>query len=330
MSTIKITATMRPQIIYRLEARRRDASGDIISRRVSEDSPNVFTNHGVEVLFDPSQSQTPSTSMGYAVGTDSSIPTVNDSTLGNFVAGAARQSGTDNLSWNDNEDGTGYLEFRQDALFPAGASGGNVNIAEIGAAFTTSVNSSTLLCSRALVVDGTGDPTVFEWLEDEELLLTAFHRRHISVQDIVMNGVPVDGDGPDQTITIRPCGLGANVSGLWGWPIRFGNNMQFNFFYGETYTLPDILTSQGSSSGAGSGWGNQTQAQQGAESYVPGSHERTRWARVPTGDSRNMVGLEFRGTSAFGAWAIKLDPGVPKSSLHRFTMGLTFKIDNDS
>lgn len=330
MSKIMIPLVMKPQIIYRLEARKRDASGNIISRRASGDIPNVFTNHGVEVLFDEEQSQNPTSgNMGYVVGTGSSAPSINDTQLDNFISGASRQSGSDSLSFHDNEDGTGYVEFRQDALFPAGASGGNVNIAEIGAAFASSPSNSDNLCSRALVVDGNGDPSVFEWLEDEELLLTAFHRRHLSLSDIVLTNVPIDGDGPDQTVTIRPFSLGTLNN--WGWPRRFTGNTFGRAFWGSTYSLPTILVNGGSSSGAGSGQQNTSQTlQEGVEPYVPGSKERTRWLRVPTGDDRNVVGFEFGGTAnnAFGCWAVKLDPGIPKSDLHRCTLGLTFKIDN--
>lgn len=247
-------------------------------------------------------------------------------------------SGSNSDTFVQESPTSGYIEFRQDALFPVGSSGGNVNVTEVGAAFRTIVDNLIPLCSRALVVDGEGNPTAFEWLEDEELLLTAFHRRYISLEDVVLTDVPVDGDGPDQTITIRPSALGTLVR--WGWPGDFGVQPGFHAYWGENYALPPdhLVNSTGSSSGAGAGNANQSNAEitTGTEPYVPGSKQRTRWGQVNTGSDRNVVGVAFLGAAsaqstgarAFGQWCIKLDPGIPKSSLHRFRIGLTFKIDN--
>lgn len=340
MSGLNVVVGIKPKTIYRLEARKRDRFGEIVSRRISADIPNVFTDHGVEVLFGVGSPQTFGPQhMRYGVGTGSSPPLITDPFLDNFLAGASSVNGSDTISFVEEEGlpRRGYLEFRQDGLFPIGASGGNVNIAEVGAAFQNITSSLTPLCSRALVVDGSGNPTTFEWLEDEELLLTAFHRRYISLEDIVFNNVPVEGDGPDQTVTIRPGALGTSVR--WNWPGDFGANTSGVIFYGEGFDLADpIANSYGSPTGAGSGSTNSSSpgVTDGTESYVPGSKQRTRWVEMATGSNRNIVAAGFGSSAsgqtsrsrAFGQWTMKFDPGIPKSALHRFRCGITFKIDN--
>lgn len=339
MSELNITVGIKPKTIYRLEARRSNADGKIVSRRVSADVPNVFMNDGVEVLFGENAPQSFSrSSLSYGVGTGSATPVITEPYFDNFLVSGSRVNGSENDEFVE-LPGTpriGYFEFRQDALFAMGSSGGNVNISEVGASFR-GIDSGNPLCSRALVVDVEGNPTTFEWLEDEELLLTAFHRRYISLEDVVYENVPVSGDGPNQTITIRPCRLGSVVS--WGWPGNFSSQASVIFYWGDTYTLPDPYdNNHGSSSGAGSGSGSSANPgmNAGSEPYVPGSKQRTRWGEIPSGVARNIVGAGLSSSAssqqtharAFGAWAIKIEPGIPKSELHRFRMGMTFKIDN--
>lgn len=340
MSELNITVGIKPKTIYRLEARRRGADGNIISRRTSSDIPNVFMDHGVEVLFGRGASSTfGPQNLNYAVGTGSSEPSITAPSMDNFVAGASNVGSSDSLNFIEDvgPPRIGIIEFRQNALFPIGASGGNVNITEVGAAFEPITGPLTPLCSRALVVDSEGAPTAFEWLEDEELLLTAFHRRYISLEDVVITGVPISGDGPDQTVTIRPCRLGSMIA--WGWPGDFSSQQRVIMYYGEDYTLPDPLTnSTGTSSGSGAGNQNSVNVgmSAGSDPYVPGSKKRTRWGEMETGSNRNIVGASFGSSAsgnatrsrAFGEWAVKFDPGIPKTSLHRIRIGMTFKIDN--
>lgn len=315
---------VRPQVVYSLDAIKRSKDGTIIHRRSTEDIPNVFTDWGVETLFGNTP-QNPADFGSAAVGTGSSEPHITDLRLDNFLAGRYSDSLSGiSRSFVNNGDGTGYVQISKTITFPVGVAAGNIS--ELGAAFGSIINSSTNLMSRALVVDANGDPTTFEVLSDEELQLTMFFRLHVSLEDVILSNVPIDGDGPDQTITIRPFFLGSG----WQWPAQFQSNPQCRALWGEVYNLPSLTGNNGSSSGAGAGQANQAQGtQQGMESYISGSKECVRWARRPTGADQNVVGFEFyHSHSAFGRWAVKLDPGIPKSALHRCTLGMKFIVDN--
>lgn len=316
---------MRPSFSYQMTAIKRAKSGREIGRRVSAESPNVFLNSGVERMYGLLGGISGS-SLAAAVGTGNTLPLITQTTLASFLAGRVT-TGAPSYAFVDNGDNTGTITLTKSTLFLLGAVVGN--IAEVGAVTSQIAPTAlTVLSSRALVVDEIGDPTVFEVLADEELLLTKIFRVNVSLLDIVYNNVPVAG-GPDQQITLRPYAL-SNPGSYW--PI-FGSfaqtsATQHRLYWGDTYTLPSPTgSSGGSSSGTGSGQANTAQGvATGVEAYVPESKQRVVWLRRNTGDVRNIVGAEFNMNH--GSYAVKLDPGVPKSNLQRFTIGVRYAIDN--
>lgn len=320
---MKITVSMKPQVVYRLTAIRRNRAGRIVSARQSADCPNVFTNYGVESAFG-APGTAPFNGISAAVGTGSSEFQITDTRLNNFLAGAS-QGGSASHSFVNNGDGSGYWQSAKNTLFSVGAATGNIS--EIGSHFASgsAPNASTDLGSLALVVDGSGNPTTFEVLSDEELLLTQFFRRNFSLNDITLFDVPIDGDGPNQDITIRPFNMGSPTS----FPTVHGTNGIYGrALWGEVYNLPAITDSQGSSSGTGSGQANTSQGTQYTlVPYVPNSKEIEFILRRPTGAAENIVGFEF-SLPGFVRYAVKLDPGIPKSELHRSQVSLICKIDN--
>lgn len=328
------------QFVYKLAAIKRDAEGNEVSRRESEDIPNVFTNHGIEAIFGNGGSSSSNiSSMAFAVGTGSSAPSVSNTTLDSFLVGRYHYVAPVK-SFVNNGDGTGYVQKQWTLTFTAGSSGGNVNISEVGAYFMQSNPTSGSNCiSRALVVDGGGSPTTFEWRNDEELQLTGYFRIHVSLGDIVTymtfdgSGVATFDDAAgDYTVTIRPMALAnANVDTYyWGAVL---NNLfnsvaggQAAYMYGTGVTLEPATGTQPPTPSGGGSVNDAQGAQRIWGTYSANSKQNTITIGAPQGAARDVVGFYF--VTGAGAWQCKISPPVPKSSLHRFRMTFTVALDN--
>jgi hypothetical protein len=221
-----------------------------------------------------------------------------------------------------------------DTIFPAGVATGNIS--EVGSAFRqTTPTSATPLCSRALVLDGLGNPTTFEVLADEELQLTQYFRRHISYGDLT---TVLSENGNDHTVTWRPwslSNLGTGNGNNWPFPAAFslsGGTSWVGYSTGgtPTATLSPITSTANPTQSGGTG-ASQSNTSQGASgglnAYTPGSKKRQAWMRMPTGSNLLVTWVGF-SVGALGAWQMKIDPYVTKSALHRFTMTMEFELDN--
>lgn len=329
MTDIKMKISIKPEIVYVLTAIKRDADGNEVSRRASDEQHNVFTNYGVEAIYGATSDDSPSVLAG-VVGTGSTTPAVGDTLLAAFLAGRYTTAGKGAHSWVDNGDGTGYVQSIWNTIFPAGVATGNIS--EVGSAFRqTNPTNSTPLCSRALVLDGGGSPTTFEVLADEELQLTQYFRRHISYSD---QSVVLTENGNAHTVTWRPYSLGALDYG-WEFPQSFALDGGRSFVGYSTggnpvATLGPITTNSSLSvtGGTGNGQDNTFQgAQGGMNAYTPGSKKRQLWMRLGTGSLRLVSWGSFI-VSGIGSWQYKIDPYVNKGALYRYTMTFEFEIDN--
>ena len=324
MSVTIQAGSIKPRIFYRLAAVKRDAAGNEVSRRESELIPNLFTNSGVERLFGVTiAGQSGLSAMGSCVGTGNAAPAITDTLLDSYLASAWTGGSGWSRSFTDNGDGTGYVQCTISYLYAVGLATGN--IAEVGAYFNSSAgNSSTVLASRALVVDSMGDPTTFEVLSDEELQLTLYFRIFVDYTDRTQ---VINVNGVDYTLTIRPQGLG-NPGTYWDWPGDLTLNNSSRIVYGTGYALASPTgTSQIVGTGTGAGGDNLTQGSQGGtNAYIPNSKQRSVWMRRPTGATQNIAGLYIQ--SHHGSWQIGISPSIPKSNLQRFTMTIMTSIDN--
>ncbi|URA06880.1 tail fiber lysozyme component [Xanthomonas phage Langgrundblatt2] len=317
---MKLEVKLKPQFVYKLRAIKRDAEGNEISRRESAELPNVFTNWGVESLFGANGGDTPSTIAGI-VGTGNTTPAITQTNMATFKAGRYTSTGLIGRTWTDLGSNQGYVQMQWRTIFAVGVATGNIS--EVGAAFQQSNPTAlTNICSRALVVDGVGNPTTFEVLADEELQLDQFFRVYVDYSDRV---TVVNVNGVDYTVTLRPMGLGAPNT---HWPIfgAFSGPSAFSRVFYGTMTLSDPKgTATPSSTGGGY---NLAQGNQGgANAYVPGSKQRSVYMRCPTGTARAIGGFDIEQTSQ-GGWQCSFTPTIPKSALERFTATLMYVIDN--
>lgn len=328
MKTIRMKIKVKPEIVYVLNAVKRDADGNEISRRQSDEQHNVFTNYGVEAVFGNTTGDQMSSLSGF-VGTGSSTPDVTNTLLDAYLASRYTSAGNQGTIFVDNGDGTGYLQSTWNTIFPVGTATGNIS--EVGSAFRTTPTNTSPLCSRALVLDGSGNPTVFEVLPDEELQLTQFSRRHISLAD---QSTVLTENGNNHTVTWRPWCLGTPGSTNWRFPGNFaidGTNSWIGYATGTpTVTLVSYLSnSLPTLTGTGAATANTSQgAQSGLNTYVGGSKKRQAWMRMPTGSTSINIGYTCFNVGMLGSWQCKIDPAVAKSNLHRYTFTMEFELDN--
>lgn len=314
----------RAQMVYQLVAVRRDRDGNEVSRRESVEIPNVFTDYGIENIFGAPGTIGSASQIVAVVGTGSSQPSVTDTFLDNYLAGKSAPGASATRAFVDNEDGTGYVQIAFTANFAVGEATGNIS--EVGATQGTSGDISTRpIISRALVLDGNGNPTTFEVLEDEELQLILFFRNHIEYTD---NISVVNVNGSDYTVTLRPCALGGNLNNYWNFPGSFHLDTSSRAIWGTGINLADPTSgSTPDGTGAGSGGANLAQgAQGGVNPYVPNSKQRSAWIRVPTGAARDMAGAYM--ITPLGTWQVGFSPSIPKTGLERFTLTVMFSMDN--
>lgn len=321
---------MTPEVVYVLSAVKRDADGRELSRRSSDEQHNVFTNYGVDAIFGGTTGDSVY-ELAAVVGTGSATPLITSQSLSAFKAGAHSPYGKGAGSWVDNGDGTGYVQTVWTTVFAAGVATGNIS--EVGSAFRGSApNSSTPLCSIALVLDAAGNPTTFEVLADEELELKQYFRRHISYTD---QTAVLGENGIEHTLTWRPGRL-IGVGGNYNWPFPAGFAAGSGCFLGYSasgtplVTLPPITSDALPSINGGTG-NDQTNTAQGVQfsmlPYTAGSKKRRCWLRFGTGASLLQTWASF-DMSALGYWVMKIEPPVVKSNLHRFTLTMEFELDN--
>lgn len=322
---LEINAKIRPQMLYRLTARKRNGNGEVVSERSTPEIPNVFTNYGVEAIFGATTGDNTS-EIACVVGSGSAAPSVTDTSLATFVAGAY-STGSYTRTWVDNGDGTGYKQSQKSTVFAAGVATGILS--EVGSCFRGfTPTSSTPICSRALILDTNGDPTTFEVLPDEELEVTQFFRQHVST-DTTETQV-FDGDD-EYDVLCAPVGMATD---MWGFPAAslIGASSTIYYCTGGTPVVSSVGGASqaypGMTGGTGADSINTSQGASAAiDAYVPNSKTNTAWIRVGAGARMLIYGATICIPS-LGAYQVGINPAIDKGDLYRATIKIRFTIDN--
>lgn len=163
--------------------------------------PNLITDVGLNAIG------TKSYLNACHVGTGNTTPAVNDTVLAGFVAGTTtRQATAFGAQSTEPYYGWKTITYR----FAQGAAAGN--LAEIGVATAATNGGSTILFSRALILNELGVPTTVTVLSDEVLDATYQIRLYPPLVDTVQNNVAITGSGT-HTVTTR---ARAVTNGWWG------------------------------------------------------------------------------------------------------------------
>lgn len=247
----------------------------------------------------------------FVVGSGSAAPQFTDTALQNPVAFASDDPVLDNESSNY---GRGWYEITVRHQFGQGQAAGNLS--EIGIQHTS---ASGPLWSRALILDGLGNPTTITVLADD--FLTCYYTLRIMIpkEDAVFNiDVDYDEDGIVPTVvTGRPLSAdSANASIGWGLQTAgiASTRAVLQFYTGG-------LAAPTASNPLGSGIGSLTNTFSIAP-YVTDSFERyvTRTNGLNQHNSQEL--RTARLNALMGSWQIEFDPPLQKDNTQ--TMQVTF------
>lgn len=271
---------------YKIEAVRVDQDGQEIGRRVVADwFENLITNQGLDRLGGDYVSDT----IRYClVGSGSTAPTNGDTQLVSAVASTSTQQ----VSTSGAQPSAPYFGWqRKTYRFGAGVAAGNLS--EVGIGWGP---SGAVLFSRALIRDGSGNPTTITVLADEILDVT-YELRNYPFLDGIAGSFTIGAT--TYTTEMRAANVTSDYgifTGGWGLQKPFNVMMQ-----NPTY-LPTRLY-------AGASFGPITGEPTGATktmsglwnssgSYVPGTYQRTATAKWPVGTeitNANMAFFAFGG-----------------------------------
>ncbi len=202
---------------FKFEAVKRN--GD---RRILAEFPNLILNNGLDLIG------TTAYYLNYCrVGSGSNAPQVTDSYLGNQTAYTNTTSG----STTNGTQGTSpiYRWYKVTKRFAEGVATGNIS--EVGMSSTDGNNTGDVLFSRALILDGSGNPTTITVLSNETLDVTYEFRRYIPETDVTGT---VELRGNTHNYTGRAC-----MWASWHMPFQGGTspNDQMRVYDG---TIGDI------------------------------------------------------------------------------------------
>lgn len=316
---------------YKFITHKADAEGQPIpgTEKVAADwFDNLITNYGMDLLG--TQVMLASTSSGapwYAcrVGTGSTPAANTDNAL------VSQLASTTTINANvSGASGTApyYGWYRRTFRFAAGAAAGNISEVGVGSATT-----GATLFSRALIVDGSGNPITLTILPDEILDVVYEYRMYPPAADIAWG--PLTISGVSYSGLIRPSYVTSTATQRWV-PYTTGSNDAVGLLvdYGcNAYAYStDVLGAVTGVPAGGTTYPLYANAANGlsssgstAASYASGTYYRDHTLRIDLNYGNVPSGIgSLNLMSSMGAWQISFTPKVPKTASHRFNLGLRF------
>lgn len=234
-----------------------------------------------------------------AVGTGTTAPANAQTSLVASVASTNDRTAVQ----NGNDVTNGYYWVRVTYRFAQGAAAGNLT--EVGVGF-----SGSNLFSRALILDGSGAPTVIPVLADEFLDVIYELRAYWPTTDVTGT---LNIGGTNYNYTLR-----ASDVGTW-------NNLQLltGFGFIDPNYVPQMTAYTGGTLGAidqppgGSTLGTVNGSWAG--SYSNNSYQRALTATLTTAINAAFDKLQVT-TSYQGKWKLSFSPAVPKNGANTFTL----------
>jgi hypothetical protein len=267
-------------------------------RRVLADwFPNLILNNGLNTfgtIYPQSRCM---------VGTGTSTPVATQSQLDNRIASTT--SATSIVRGVDLTDNYAYVRWTY--RFNEGVAAGNLTEVGIG-------NSDTSCFSRALILDGLGEPTAITVLSDEFLDVIYELRLYPKITDTI---AVVNIAGIDYDTVLRPSAFSS-----WGslYYTRFtssGMDTEVPDIYPIIYasgTLGDYTTTP-----------TATQIASGtysAGTYVDNSYEITHRATFSISQGNADVYMMSILSGGFGQWKMSFDPPIPKRNTNTLMLDL--------
>lgn len=247
----------------------------------------------------------------FVVGSGSATPAFTDTAL---VAPVAFASADPVLDSESSSYTRGWYEITVRHQFGQGQAAGNLS--EIGIQHTS---ASGPLWSRALILDGAGNPTTITVLADD--ILTCYYTLRIMIpqEDAVFNiDVDYDDDGVVPTVvTARPL-QADNSSPFSGWGLQTAGTSSgpaYLRFYSGGLAAPTANVPLGSAQAS------QTNTFT-VVPYVTDSHQRFVTRTNGSNEHNSQELRTARLEALMGSWQVEFDPPLQKDNTQ--TMQLTF------
>lgn len=296
---------------YTLERYKGDADGNPVGECLERLSfKNIITNTGMGRIFNTNHD---GFGQGYVfsacvVGTGNTAPAVTDTQLASWLA--TKNNGQYAPSATYVAGPPPYWKVVGSYQFNTGVAAGNLT--EIGI-FSFNDNAAMLI-SRALVVDGSGNPTTIVVEPDEVLNVTYEFRLYISTADVTGTFV---SDGVSYDTVMRPANINTNNVRMWA-PVA---DKQGNVFYDGVLGAITAAPSGASFSQAG-GYSNYLLVGDTAQIDVN--------LTVGVNDANFANGIRaLMSSTAWHCFQISFnDPltskGIPKTSGQQMAVGIRF------
>lgn len=193
---------------------------DMAVRRETGWFDNIVTNAGIQMLLGgaSSTSGTESFNISCCVGSGNATPTAGDTQLASFVAGSQNGAVISSGSTRNSTTAPYYSRIEITWRFGMGAAAGNIS--EVGVAnLGANPNASTILFSRALIRDASGNPTTITILSDEYLDITYHLYIYAPAETTGSFNQTIDGSQVAFSYTMRACNMstGGTPNNSQGW-----------------------------------------------------------------------------------------------------------------
>lgn len=272
------------------------------NRRFLAEFDNLVTNQGLDRMANNADWLT-----FCSVGSGNTAPAFTDTGLVSFVASTASIT-TRN---NGNSGSSPWFAFATLTYrFAIGTATGNLS--EIGIGWS---NTNGSLFSRALILDGSGNPTTITILSSEALDATYTMQLYAPLVDVTGS---VTINGVATAYTFRAATANGN-----GWTGQYSVGDQFGFNSLTVYN-GSIGSITSSPSGSNASYGSSA-----VQSYTPGSFQLDTifsWGLIDGNVSGGITAVQLTGgrsRGAMGSFQVGFSPAVPKDATK--TMTMTFR-----
>lgn len=302
IGTVDIESRMEGRWV--LQTFKRTPDGEEYGRKTVAEFHNLILNSGLDAVGQGQQY------LRYCrVGTNSAAPVATQSSLGAQVAVTESK-----VSAHSNLGSTPYYTALTNTWrFTAGQAQGNLT--EIGVGWG---ETGSTLFSRALILDGSGNPTTLP-VQADEFLDAIYELRIYPPLTTATGTVTLSGSG-DHNYTMR--GANINLTDPWHWTTDTGGPK------GGGRYLPAGIPGYAHDAPIGTNLeapgGNQSQANTYTDQpYTPGSYYRDfilAWELNYGNFEDGIESVQF--ATGFGLHQIQFDPPVMKTPTKRFTLNI--------
>lgn len=284
--------------------------------------PNLITNGGLDFIGACSNNNMPyglaDFTSSCSIGLGNTTPAVTDVYLTSFLNLAYDDSGSGcNVNTQYVAGPPAYWQGQRSWQFAAGSATGNIaelGVGPFGAAAGPVTSPGRPLFSHALVVDGSGNPTVIPVLATEALTVTYILQIYMDLTDTAytmsLSGTPYSGIFRRASVTTVPFFMGLSLLTL-----QAGNPSNYCTVYnGSIGTVTQSPS------------GSSYQSVLGDPGYTTGTYTKSLTASFDINSGNLSGGITAIGWVIFagGGWQMSVSPTIPKTSTYNMTLSSSY------